>query len=216
MDDGHREYYERYWSGDIKGGILETPPTWDERNLMWHLDFFRPYIGRDVVDVGAGDGTFIHHLMMNMGCRVRSAVAVEVSEVAIALGTKKYPDVVFKKGEISSLQWCDDAVDTVIAIEVLEHILDIDLALDEIRRILHKGGHLCVTTTDFNMPKKIILACFFWDRFFYPNNPHVRFFTRRTLTEICGKHGLVPVDYKWNRSYFGLMPRGQMAVFQKA
>jgi hypothetical protein len=55
----------------------------------------------------------------------------------------------------------------------------------------------------------------FWDRYFYPNNPHVRFFTKKTLREICAAHGLRPVAHRWNGSYWGLMPKGQMAVFVK-
>ena len=72
-----------------------------------------------------------------------------------------------------------------------------------------------MTTTDFNWLKKIIIASFYWDKFFYPNNPHIRFFTKKTLIEMCKKYSLQLVDYKWNKSYFGLMPKGQMIVFKK-
>lgn len=166
-----------------------------------------------MLDVGAGDGTFLNFIRSNSPAT--TAVALELSNTAIAKGKKLNKGLTFVQGSIEKMKFRDGSFDTVFAVEVVEHILDIDQSLSEINRVLKKNGHLCVTTTDFNLLKMIVLATFFWEKFFYPNTPHIRFFTKNTLADICKKHGLELVESKWNRSYFGIMPKGQMSVFRK-
>ena len=208
-------YYNKYWRKEVDGKSTHTPPTWDEDNLRWHYSFFKKYMGENILDVGAGDGTFLNFLLSKRNRKISKAIASELSEQAISIGREKFPELEFKKESLEKLSFKNHSFDTIFAIEVVEHLLDIDLCLSEISRVLKPGGYFCVTTTDFNLPKKIIIAGLFWNRFFYPNNPHIRFFTKSTLSDICLKHGLKLVDYRWNRSYFGLMPKGQMVVFQK-
>ena len=209
-----KAYYDEYWDGNIQGGSQNVPPSWSPENKQWHLDFFRPYCGSCVLDMGAGDGTFID-LMQRGVPKIEKAEALELSSVAIQKGQEKFPAVLFKQGSCDALPYADASFDTVFAIEVVEHLLDVDRCLTEVNRVLKPGGFFGVTTTDFNLLKKWIIATFFWNKFFYPNNPHIRFFTKKTLADIAQRHGLYQVDYKWNHSYFGLLPHGQMAVFCK-
>ncbi|HOS88825.1 MAG TPA: methyltransferase domain-containing protein [bacterium] len=209
-----KSYYENYWKGDISGKSTDKPPEWSSDNLNWHYHFFKKYMGKKVLDAGAGDGTFLNFLL-DKHKEIDEAVALELSEEAIEIGKKKFPKMEFKQGSLENIPFSENCFDTVFAIEVLEHLLDIDQCLSEIYRVLKPGGFFCATTTDFNLLKKVVIAIFFWNRFFYPNNPHIRFFTKKTLIDISKKHGFKLVDYKWNRSYFGLMPKGQMVVFQK-
>ncbi len=212
MDE--KAYYDEYWDGNIQGGSLNMPPSWTPENLKWHQDFFQPYCGPCVLDMGAGDGTFIDMMQRSVPA-IEKAEALELSAVAIQKGKEKYPAVQFKQGSCDSLPFADASFDTVFSIEVVEHLLDVDRCFSEVNRILKPGGFFGVTTTDFNLLKKWVIATFFWNKFFFPNNPHIRFFTRKTLAEMARRHGLQPVAYKWNHSYFGLMPHGQMAVFCK-
>jgi ubiquinone/menaquinone biosynthesis C-methylase UbiE len=208
-----KNYYNRYWEKQIDGKLLNLPPTWTRENLHWHHSFFRKYVGKNILDVGAGDGTFLDFIMKKN--KQVQAFASELSAEAISIGKKKYPEINFKNESLERLSFGNEVFDTVFAIEVVEHLLDTDQCLAEINRVMKNGGYLCITTTDFNLPKKIIIATFFWNKFFYPNNPHIRFFTKATLADICKKHGFKLMEHKWNRSYFGLMPKGQMAVFKK-
>jgi SAM-dependent methyltransferase len=209
-----KAYYDEYWDGNIQGGSQNVPPSWSPENMKWHLDFFQPYCGPCVLDMGAGDGTFID-LMQRGVPAIQKAEALELSSVAIQKGQEKFPAVLFKQGSCDALPYADASFDTVFAIEVVEHLLDVDRCFSEVNRILKPGGFFGVTTTDFNLLKKWVIATFFWNKFFYPNNPHIRFFTKKTLAEMARRHGLQQVAYKWNHSYFGLMPHGQMAVFCK-
>lgn len=209
-----KNYYDKYWNKNINGGMLYLPPQWTEENLLWHLEFFKNYIGKTVLDVGAGDGTFLNFLASKTTI-IKKAVASELSIKALEIGKNKYKNLIFEQEDLESLSFQDNSFDTVFAIEVIEHLLDIDRCLSEINRVLKKNGFFCITTTDFNLLKKIIIATFFWDKFFYPNNPHIRFLTKKTLINICKKHNFELVNYKWNKGYLGIMPKGQMIVFRK-
>jgi ubiquinone/menaquinone biosynthesis C-methylase UbiE len=210
----HKHYYDNYWTKKLDAKSTHLPPVWKKSNLEWHYSFFSNYIGKNVLDVGAGDGTFLNFLIKK-NKNIKKAVAAELSQEAIKKGKKKFPHIHFVNTPLEDLKLKSNTFHTVCAIEVVEHLLDIDQCLAQVARVLKPGGYFCVTTTDFNWLKKIVIAAFFWDTFFFPNNPHIRFFTKKTLAEICKRHRLALVDYKWNRGYFGLMPQGQMAVFRK-
>lgn len=207
-------YYERYWSGSSSAGLFCDTPSWTLENLQWHDAFFGRYVGAQVLDAGAGDGTFLE-FVASRHLAIQKSVAVELSEAAIAKGRQARPQLNFIQGECGKMNVPGAGFDTVFLIEVIEHLLDADMALQEFHRVLKPGGYLCITTTDFNWPKKVLIAALAWDRFFHPRSPHIRFFTGRTLRALCEEHGFKRVAYAWNRSYFGLMPKGQMAVFQK-
>lgn len=206
-------YYNRYWDKNITGGSQNIPPVWQKENLIWHYSFFRKYIGHNILDVGAGDGTFSNFIKNKS--KKYSIDALELSINAIKIGKQKYKSINFINQNLEQLDLKTKKYDTVFAIEVVEHLLDIDTCLKNIHKVLNKNGYLCITTTDFNLLKKILLASFVWEKYFYPNNPHIRFFTKKSLIDICQKHGFKFVSYKWNKNYFGIMPKGQMIVFKK-
>lgn len=206
-------FYQKYWNKKILGGSQNIPPVWDIVNLKWHYQFFKNYIGKNILDVGAGDGTFSNFIKKKSPNS--SINALELSQKAISIGRKKYKSINFINQNIEQLNLKSKKFDTVFAIEVLEHLLDIDLCLSNIYKILKKDGYFCITTTDFNFFKKVLISAFVWEKYFYPNNPHIRFFTKKSLSNICQKHGFIPVKYKWNRTYLGIMPKGQMIVFKK-
>ena len=100
-------------------------------------------------------------------------------------------------------------------IEVIEHLVDIEGTLKELFRVMKPGGILLITTTDFNLLKQVIIAMFFFEKYFYPTNPHIRFFKKSTLADILSKNGFSIIKYAWNGDYLKIMPKGQMILAQK-
>ncbi len=205
-------YYHRYWQKKLKSKSQGSPPIWTQANFNYHFDFAKPYFGSKILDIGAGDGTFDNYLQSKINSNV---ISLEPTLQAIKQGQKLYPNNKFINSSAEKLPFSANSFNTALLIEVIEHLIDTDIALSEIYRILKPKGYLFITTTDFNFLKKVLLAAFAWDKYFYPNNPHIRFFTRQTLTEICSTHHFKLIKYQWNGSYFHLMPKGQMAIFQK-
>ncbi len=210
-DNPYSNFYQKYWSHQNQGLEFSKPPAWTQENFNFHFDFFRPYIGSQVIDIGSGPDTEFSKKLLKKHKSIKHIEALEIACQPKKINSK----LTLSQGSAQNLPYPPSTFNTIFMIEVIEHLLDIDQVLDQINQVLLPGGYLCITTTDFNLLKKIIIAVFFWDRFFYPNNPHIRFFTKKTLIDICSRHGYKLVAYQWNKSYFGLMPKGQMIVFQK-
>ncbi|MER5768160.1 class I SAM-dependent methyltransferase [Streptomyces sp. NPDC001985] len=97
-----------------------------------------------VLDVGCGDGTAAATAApLLAGHRI---VGVDWSQDALRRARTRLPDVV--RGELGTgrLPFRSGAVDAVLFSEVIEHLVDPDSALDELRRVLRPGGHLMLST----------------------------------------------------------------------
>jgi 2-polyprenyl-3-methyl-5-hydroxy-6-metoxy-1,4-benzoquinol methylase len=213
-------YYERYWgkkypsgSGEIPVGISGGPPQWQEKDLLRIFTCLAGITLGRILDVGSGDGYFADRVSRLKGSG--EVFGIDISETAINKAKINYPTLNFSQGQIESLAFSDSFFDTVFAIEVLEHIVDVQRAIEELRRVLKKGGYLAITTTDFNLLKRLIIAAFFFRRYFAPTHPHIRFFDRKSLSDLLIKNGFSICRYRWHGSYLGLMPKGQILIARK-
>ena len=87
------------------------------------------FIGKKVLDVGAGSGALIN--------LIPNAIGLDLAP--------KHPKII--EGDISNMPFRDDSFDTIFATEILEHLDDetLNKGLDEIYRVLRGGGHLIIT-----------------------------------------------------------------------
>lgn len=211
---GEKEFYRRYWDDlHIKANPFDhCPGEWSQDNLKYHLDFFGPFIEGAILDYGCGEGAFLHKLSLNSG----PVHGIDISEQAIKKASRKYPGIDFKVVDNQGLlPFADNYFNTVCAIDVLEHILDIEGTLEEINRILVPGGNLLIATSMLTTLKTLVIAFSCLDTYFYPTSPHIRYFTRRNLSDILKRKGFEVIRYKKNRAYFGIIPHGQLVVARK-
>ncbi|MFI0236237.1 class I SAM-dependent methyltransferase [Streptomyces sp. NPDC016845] len=97
-----------------------------------------------VLDVGCGDGSAAATAARLLpGHRL---VGVDWSQDALRRAARRIPDVV--RGELTGdgLPFASGSADAALLSEVLEHLVDPDAALDELRRVLRPGGHLMLST----------------------------------------------------------------------
>ncbi|MGW6605062.1 class I SAM-dependent methyltransferase [Streptomyces sp. NPDC055036] len=97
-----------------------------------------------VLDVGCGDGTAAATAApLLAGHRV---IGVDWSQDALRRARTRLTDVV--RGELTGgrMPFRAGVADAVLFSEVIEHLVDPDSALDELRRILRPGGHLMLST----------------------------------------------------------------------
>ena len=211
-----KNYYERYWekqSASNGKGVAELPPEWNEGDLERILAFCNGKIRGRVLDAGCGDGFFTAQIRQRFN--LKNVHGLDVSSKAIDLAGIKYPEIIFQQGSLSHIPEETNSIDSVTMVEVIEHLIDVEGTLKELFRVLKPGGILLITTTDFNWFKQVIIAMFFFEKYFYPTNPHVRFFTKSTLAEVLSNNGFTVMKYAWNGDYFKLMPKGQMILAQK-
>ncbi len=136
------------------------------------IEFAAKHAGHRILDVGCATGEYSAHLN-EMGF---SCVGVDVNPSYVAIARKKHGvEAYCMKGE--SLGFPDDAFDTVILFEIVEHITDVKAVLIEARRIARKN--VLITTpdcTDFMKLKRAMLT--------YRHTlekEHIHFFTRSDL-----------------------------------
>ncbi|MZG14818.1 methyltransferase domain-containing protein [Streptomyces sp. SID5914] len=97
-----------------------------------------------VLDVGCGDGSAAAVAARELaGHRI---VGVDWSQDALRRAAQRVPAVV--RGELTGdgLPFAAGGADAVLFSEVVEHLVDPDGALDELRRVLKPGGHLMLST----------------------------------------------------------------------
>ncbi len=212
-----KSYYEKYWQGTLgdSDALYADPPTWPEKETRRLLKALNGVINGVVLDAGCGDGTFdkiicTHHPDLKL-------YGMDISWSAVGkAGSAPLPKrLSFAVGDVVSLPFKDLMFDCVILVEVIEHVFDVPQLLGELKRVLKDGGKLLITTTDFNLLKKMIVAVFLFERYFYPTNPHIRIFTRKSLKDILHKSGFNVLSYQWNGNYFGIMPMGQIVICEK-
>ena len=135
----------------------------------------------NIIDLGCGDGQFLN--LISKFCE--SACGVDISDLAIEKANNKYPQYEFKLLNIDgTLPYSDDYFDTICAIDVLEHIVDIETVLEEFNRVLKPNGNLLIATSELTRIKLLIICLKYIDDYFYPASPHIRYFTRKNLADI--------------------------------
>jgi SAM-dependent methyltransferase len=113
--------------------------------------------GGTVLDVGCGTGYLADWLHVR-----RPDLAITGTDFIIEEGTKQRASAIqFKEGQIEALPFADASFDTVICTHVLEHILDFQKALSEIRRVT---------------AKKLIVIVPQEREYRFTFNPHLHFF----------------------------------------
>jgi 2-polyprenyl-3-methyl-5-hydroxy-6-metoxy-1,4-benzoquinol methylase len=101
-----------------------------------------------VLDFGGGNGV----LAPTLARLYREVVCVDLrTEMAEEIARERgLTNVVARPGDLASLALPDASVDTVIAADVLEHIVDLAPLVAELRRLLVPGGELLVSAPSEN------------------------------------------------------------------
>ena len=185
------DYYEKYWttghaqySGDNQGYASNL------RNWM-HAQLQNIAKDATILEVGCGDGSFTRSL-----ARYSSRVtAVDISASQIERNTRTQPEIRFIQHDVAQpFPFANEAFGVIWCSEVLEHLFDPGFALREMQRVLVRGGRLLVTVPYHGAFKDVLIALFKWDDHFSPNNPHIRFFTRKTLSQLAASAGFVEIE----------------------
>ncbi len=120
-------------------GVLDSLGESAPNYAAWIASLMEPYLGRVVVEIGAGHGTMVEQLR-DEG---RTVVATDVSKRCLDVLHGRYDDMAGV--EVRELDLLVDGapenVDSVVLVNVLEHLDDLQ-ALKSIRAMLPVGGHL--------------------------------------------------------------------------
>ncbi len=95
----------------------------------------------NVLDIACGIGYGSKIVVGNSS--VETYVGMDISEEALKFAKENFldlPRVDFKYSKIENIPVEDSTIDTVISLETLEHVDDVNVAINEIHRVLNKEG----------------------------------------------------------------------------
>ncbi|HEX3394740.1 MAG TPA: class I SAM-dependent methyltransferase [Acidimicrobiales bacterium] len=170
------------------------------------LDVVVRPLGRrlQILDVGCGDGTITAQAARR--AQPADAVGVDWARSAVDAAARQGVKAVRTTVDGGGLPFAPGSFDVVLMSEVIEHLVDPDLALAEARRVLAPGGTLLLSTPNlaawFN--RVLLLAgvqpvfseVSRLGVFGRPGSQvvgHLRLFTARALTEVLVAHGFTAV-----------------------
>jgi SAM-dependent methyltransferase len=135
---------------------IDTAGVWEQHAAWWQHEFtdgadveyadqILPLAARHlagaarVLDLGCGEGQ-IARLVATGGAR--RTVGVDLSAAQLTEARRRAGGPVYVRAVAAALPVAPASFDAVVACLVLEHLADLDVALDEVARVLRPGGRL--------------------------------------------------------------------------
>lgn len=98
--------------------------------------------GKRVLDAASGEG---YGTALLAAAGAHSATGVDIDDRTVAHARTRHP-AEFLVADVSDLPFPDDSFDLVVSFETIEHVLDPERAIDEMRRVLAEDGLLVIST----------------------------------------------------------------------
>src|SRR5579871_6519508 len=92
-----------------------------------------------ILDIGCGTGYRTYQLSKEKNAK---AIGIDISKENISLAQKRYPHIQFKSVNAEDTKFKKNSFDEIYAIDVLEHVDNLDAVINEIYRILKNNGTL--------------------------------------------------------------------------
>ncbi len=147
-----------------------------------------------VLDVGCQSGELCRQLLQLR----HEPYGIEIVEELIDTAKARYPQIKFELADCEKhMLFADKFFDVVWAGDVIEHIRFTDVFVNEINRVLKRGGIFFLSTPMHNMIKNVLISLYNFEKHFDPEFPHLRFYSVRSLTSTLEKRGfeIVSVNY---------------------
>ncbi len=180
-------------------------------------------LGERVLELGCADGFISRHLT-ERGCRV---TAVEVDPEAAERARQWCEQVlVYDLNRLDWTQQLKGKFDTVLCGDVLEHLVNPDVALRQIHTLLTPSGRVIISLPNIahiRIRLKLLFGKFEYESAGIMDVTHLRFYTYKTARELIERAGFRIVSYhplvgggaltRWLRiSFHKLFAGGMMFV----
>lgn len=150
------------------------------------IENFTP--GRDLLDVGSGDGTYVKSAVD----RGFNAVGVEISATAAEFAAATFKIEIIR-GDFVTLEIPPESRDVVTMWDVLEHLPNPMPALEKAVRVLRPGGHLFILTPNTKGISSRLRGRRWW---VYGPGDHMNMFEPETVRRALTSVGLEVVVIK--------------------
>ncbi len=172
-----------------------------------------------ILDIGAAQGVFVA-ACQKLGYRVSGVEPwAEARENAALLSKHLNISLDIVDGVAENIPYEDESFDIIHANSVLEHVIDLDLALSEIFRVLKRGGVFWFSTASSMSPRQYEISGFplfpwypntlklkimHWAKTHnpkligYTKTPAIHWFTPWKAQRVLKKHGFRLVYDRWD------------------
>lgn|SRR3989344_3680361 len=174
----------QYTGRDLEDAMSVAPP----RYHAWILSHFEQYLGNTVAEVGAGSGNFSSQLLQKFK---GTLIAVEPSAQMYPLLKRRFANdsrVVCEPHFFRDVALrYHDSLDSIVYVNVLEHVKNDLRELVLARDTLKPGGHICI----------FVPALPFLFSEFDASVGHYRRYMKRQLAALVREAGLEIVDLRY-------------------
>jgi len=132
-------YVEDVYGSQILGRLNRAP-----RFTKWMADVIRPYVGQRVLEIGAGTGNLTAQLIPRLLYWATDINPLYLMYLENVRRNRPYMRVGFTDAEKAESYPKDQTFDTVICLNVVEHLVDDRGALLNIQSVLDGGGRAIV------------------------------------------------------------------------
>ncbi len=185
--------------GRLTGLDIESYPWYHERHRIFPQIFEKGRY-KNIIDISAGIGIVARQINDNYEA---SIIANDISPESLKslhrlnLNTTSFD----LDDENLTFPFPDEHFDAIISLATLEHIIELDHHMNEINRILKKGGHLYLSVPNYTGIHFVIPFVLKGKTFHdftkseldkYEFYAHVRYFTYKSLIDFVTQFGFVP------------------------
>ncbi|CDQ21565.1 Methyltransferase domain-containing protein [Halobacillus karajensis] len=138
----HKEA-EKQWNERAELWNAKSREMWENGSRSTIIPFLKKYIADGkVADLGCGDG-YGSFLLYKEGFEV---TGLDLSQDMVSRANERMNDerISFVQGDLTNLPFEDETYDAVMAINSLEWTEIPYKGLEEMKRVLHPGGRLCI------------------------------------------------------------------------
>lgn len=172
-------YSDYIYAEDVHGSQILSRLNRAPRFTKWMADVIRPYVGEKVLEIGAGTGNLTLQLIPRQLYWASDINPLYLTYLENVSRNRPYLRVGYTDGQAGESYPAGQKFDTVICLNVVEHLEDDLGALQNIRAVLEDGGRAI-----------ILVPCGPWlmgtlDEVLR----HQRRYTRKHLTELVAKAG---------------------------
>ena len=133
-----------------------------------------------VLEIGCGQGFNCFVFSKNKNNKV---IGIDLSKNDIKISKERYPNIEFSVMNAQDLKFKNNTFDTVYALDVLEHVDNLNKTLDEVHRCIKRKGKFIINVPHYNSEKWLLKV----RPTYFKEIHHVRIFKENELEDLLEK-----------------------------